>query len=142
MGVVARPRLSFTANYFTRLVELADTNCGIKTSSCVTWRASGSFHRPGKYLLQVATGGVPHGVTFAALIVSYILPKKYREAPSSSPSTTGHSSSTDCSILTFNMTVVSTNTVVNSEQCLLSHHVKQIFLMFVSGCNWFCVCLP
>jgi len=38
--MVACPTISSTASSITRVVELADPNCAIKTSSNVTWRAS------------------------------------------------------------------------------------------------------
>jgi len=48
-----------TTSSITRLVELADPNCAIKTSSSVTWRVSTSLHSHGKHLLPIATDVVP-----------------------------------------------------------------------------------
>ena len=71
----------------TRLVELADPNCAIKTSSSVTWRVSTSLHSHGKHLLPIATDGVPLWV-----LVIHCQPhttQKNWEARSSSSTTTG-----------------------------------------------------
>jgi len=52
-------RISSTVSSITRLVELADPNCAIKTLSSVTWRASTSLQSHGEHLRPIATDGVP-----------------------------------------------------------------------------------
>jgi len=57
--MAACPRISFTTNSVTHLVELADQNYTTKMPSSVTWLASTPLHSLGKHLLLIATDVVP-----------------------------------------------------------------------------------
>jgi len=81
------PRMPFTANSITRLVELADPNCAIKTSSSVTWRASTFLHSPGETL--AADRDRWRASELRLFTVSHKLHRSNGEAPSSSSPTMG-----------------------------------------------------
>jgi len=100
--MVACPRISSTASSITRLVELADQNCAIKSSSSVTWRASTSLHSHGKHLLPQQMACLSE---FWLFIVSHKLRRKNGEAPSSPSTMTGWAMMT-CSVSTCSTVII------------------------------------